>query len=84
MVVQFQDSNKKRSLIASFDEGEMTPSEARERAFKAIHDFLDERGYTAYYYNITSREDETRVDVGSYTEFFYICPPIQLEEVGDR
>lgn len=84
MVVWFQNSEKKRRVIAECDENELSPGEAREWAFKAIHDFLDEREYKPYYYNITNREDETRVDVGSYTEFFYIRPPIQLEEVDDE
>lgn len=84
MVVWFQNSKKKRSMVASCDESELSPEEARDWAFKAIHDFLEERGYKPYYYNISYRKDETRVDVGSYTEFFYIYPPVQPEEVDDE
>lgn len=42
-------------------------------AYMIINDFLDAYGYKSYYKRTwTTEEGETCVDVGSWSEFFYI------------
>ena len=42
-------------------------------AYKVIDKFLDEHNYKSYYKNIYEiKKGKTRVDVGSWSEFFYI------------
>lgn len=41
--------------------------------FKIINDFLDDHNYKSYYQRTWNKDDKTTVvDVGSWTEFFYI------------
>ena len=47
--------------------------ENEESALKVINDFLNDHNYKPYYLRIWEKDDKTTVvDVGSYTEFFYI------------
>ena len=47
--------------------------ENEESALKVINDFLNDHNYEPYYRRIWEKDDKTTVvDVGSYTEFFYI------------
>ena len=47
--------------------------ENEESAFKVINDFLTDHNYKAYYKRTWKTDNKTTVvDVGSYTEFFYI------------
>ena len=47
--------------------------ENEESALKVINDFLNDHNYKPYYRRIWEKDDKTTVvDVGSYTEFFYI------------
>lgn len=44
-----------------------------KEAFVVINDFLKEHNYKSYYKVITQlNEKEKRIDVGSWTQFFYI------------
>ena len=48
-------------------------AETNDEAFKVINDFLADHNYKPYYRRIWEKDDKTTVvDVGSYTEFFYI------------
>lgn len=50
-----------------------------EEANKIICDFLKERNYTSYYSRRWKIDDKTtKVDVGSYTEFFYIMEDMSM------
>ena len=45
----------------------------RDEAFKIINKFLDDHNYKCYYMRLwVSAENETCVDVGSWSEYFYI------------
>lgn len=44
----------------------------RESAYEEINKFCAERNYEIPYYRSIKRGNETKIDVGSYTEFFYI------------
>lgn len=37
-----------------------------------ILDFLKAHNYKSYYWRVTENENETCIDVGSWSEFFYI------------
>ena len=51
----------------------ITTVENEESAFKVINDFLTDHNYKSYYQRTWEKDDKTTVvDVGSYTEFFYI------------
>ena len=45
---------------------------SKEEAYEIITRFLNQHNYRAYYYNVSMYEDYERVDVGSWSEFFYI------------
>ena len=48
-------------------------AETNDEAFKVINDFLTDHNYKSYYTRTWKKDDKTTVvDVGSYTEFFYI------------
>lgn len=52
---------------------EIGKSSTEEEARKVINDFLKERKYQSYYWNIIKIDSKTeRIDVGSWTEFFYV------------
>lgn len=47
--------------------------ENEESAFKVINDFLNDHNYKSYYQRTWKKDDKTTVvDVGSWTERFYI------------
>jgi len=48
-------------------------SNTKEETRKVISDFLKEREYKSYYWNISKIDPKTeRIDVGSWSEFFYV------------
>ena len=55
------------------EEREIGASVDMECAYKIIDKFLDEHNFKSYYKNVYEIEKgKTRVDVGSWSEFFYI------------
>lgn len=63
--VFFENSKGKQRLIGTAD--------TTEQANKIIQMFLKEHNYTMYYSRRWKVDDNTtKIDVGSYTEFFYI------------
>ena len=63
--VMFENSNGQLRIIDTV--------ENEESALKVINDFLNDHNYKPYYLRIWEKDDKTTVvDVGSYTEFFYI------------
>ena len=63
-LVYFENSHGERRVIgAAF---------SRSGADMVISDFLNDHNYTAYYWRVTENENETFIDVGSWSEFFYI------------
>jgi len=45
----------------------------REEAFKIINSFLDDHNYKSYYFRTwNTKDNEEKIDVGSWSEFFYI------------
>lgn len=64
MKLEFKNSKGVRRLIGS-------PSNVKE-AFDIIKKFLDEHNYKSYYTRINFLEDEWELDVGSWSEFFYL------------
>lgn len=66
MVVTFKDKYGNERSIGSCD--------SKKSAFKLIDDFLASHNYKSYYYRTSYDVDNNRlvVDVGSWSEFFYI------------
>ena len=63
--VEFENSNGIRREIGR--------AAQHNEAFKIINDFLDDHNYKCYYMRSwVSAENETCIDVGSWSEFFYI------------
>ena len=61
----FENSKGQKRIIGT--------AKTNDEAFKVINDFLTDHNYKAYYRRIWKKDDKTTVvDVGSYTEFFYI------------
>lgn len=55
------------------EEREIGTAVDMECAYKIIDKFLDEHNFKSYYKNVYEIEKgKTRVDVGSWSEFFYI------------
>lgn len=55
------------------EEREISTAVDMEGAYKIIDKFLDEHNFKSYYKNVYEIEKgKTRVDVGSWSEFFYI------------
>ena len=54
------------------EEREIGTAVNMEGAFKIINDFLDKYNFKSYYKNICKIENRIRVDVGSWSEFFYV------------
>ena len=52
---------------------EIGKSNTKEEVRKVINDFLKEREYKSYYWNIIKIDSKTeRIDVGDWSEFFYV------------
>ena len=88
--VTFRNSFGRERLVATVANADRDT--AHQEAWDAIMKFLDGYHYKTYYQRITSMkrrgiDNVECVDVGSYTEFFYIYPvdseSINLEEKLD-
>ena len=63
--ILFENSKGKKRIIGI--------AKTEKTAFKIIDDFLKEHNYKSYYKRTWKTDDKTIcIDVGSYTEFFYI------------
>lgn len=60
----FQNSRGQERVIAE-------PS-SKEECNKEIDRFLDEHNFKSYYTRVCEENGRLQLDVGSYTEFFYI------------
>ena len=72
--VYFQNSNGEMKLLDTVEEQVegLDPKNTYENCAKVIQCFLNEAGYKSYYQRYNFFPKEIIVDVGSYTEFFYI------------
>lgn len=74
--VYFERSNGERILLKTVKEktNKLSIHNIKEltNSTKVIEDFLKSHNYKSYYWNCSLYKNEMRVDVGSYTEFFYI------------
>lgn len=50
----------------------LTQSEKREDLYKEIKKFIKDHNFKSYYWRLTRNDKCTWIDVGSYSEFFYI------------
>lgn len=65
MKLIFQNSRGEERVIAE-------PQDKKE-AVKEINKFLDDHNYKSYYMNVCEDDNgRLRIDVGSWSEFFYI------------
>lgn len=72
MKLIFQNSRGEERVIAE-------PQDKKE-AVKEINKFLDDHNYKSYYMNVCEDDNgRLRIDVGSWSEFFYI-ENMSLEE----
>lgn len=63
--VLFENSSGQLRIIGT--------AETSDTAFEVIDDFLADHNYKSYYKRTWKTDDKTIcIDVGSYTEFFYI------------
>lgn len=80
MVLYFENSNSKVRRIGKID-GRMNADRIRSEVFHQIGAFLDEHNFKSYYMRIWSDvlrgKPASKIDVGSYTEFFYTVPPMR-------
>lgn len=62
--------------IVSFDNGrferEIGVATSRDLAFAVITNFLNEHHYKSYYWRCWEEGRRLKIDVGSWSEFFYI------------
>ena len=65
MRLLFQNSRGEERVIAE--------PQNREEVIKEINKFLDDHKYKSYYMNVCEDDNgRLRIDVGSWSEFFYI------------
>lgn len=50
----------------------------RQEAWKIINKFLDDHNYKSYYVRVWKRENFYILDVGSWSEFFYVEDSINM------
>lgn len=64
-VVYFENSKGEKRKIGN--------GKTEQEARTAINSFLNKRAYKSYYWNVCKIDEKTvRIDVGSWSEFFYI------------
>lgn len=64
MKVLFKNSRGQKREIAEVSD--------MNEAYQAIYKFCSDRNFEIPYYRGVNRDDGFKIDVGSYTEFFYI------------
>lgn len=64
MVLEFENSYGEKRVISK-------PPDIKSM-WKDINKFLKEHDFTSYYSRIAFLGDKIQIDVGSYTEFFYV------------
>ena len=64
MLIKFQNSVGVERIIGEGD--------TKEKCNQIIQKFLKDRGYKSYYWNMHKINGRLRVDVGSWTEFFFV------------
>ena len=64
MKLYFENSLGEERLIAE--------RKTVKEIYKAISKFLEEHNYTSYYSRSFPKDGRIKIDVGSYTEFFFI------------
>ena len=64
MKVIFQNSQGNERVIAKVN--------TKKQAFDEIHKFLDGLNFTSYYIREYVENGRTKLDVGSYVQFFYL------------
>lgn len=79
--VKFIANGKKRGRrIGYVNSGRKSEQEILNEVFRIINAFCDQRGYNSPYIRIYNSGEETKFDVGSWSEFFSVRPKILLEE----
>ncbi len=74
--LQFQNMSGERSTIAV--------ASTEEMCYRAINEFLEEKNYHNYYTRVIELGDGSKkIDVGSWSEFFFIVPDKSLEVSKD-
>lgn len=72
MKLIFQNSRGEERIIAEIQD--------KKEAVKEINKFLDDHNYKSYYMNVCEDDNgRLRIDVGSWSEFFYL-ENMSLEE----
>lgn len=55
------------------DRREIGGAAQRDEAFKIINNFLNDHNYKSYYFRSwNTKDNEEKIDVGSWSEWFYI------------
>ena len=63
--VEFENTNGVRREIGR--------AAQRDEAFKIINNFLNDHNYKSYYFRCwNTKDNEEKIDVGSWNEWFYI------------
>ena len=79
MTLYFRNSHGKIRKIGKID-GRMRAQKVIDEISRQIKAFCDERNFTIYYTRVWNEDlkekPATKYDVGSHTEFFYVCPPV--------
>ena len=81
--VYFERSNGEWVEIGTVD---CSNDAAREEMLNLVRDFCNQHNYKIPYYRLWNASEKghemTCVDVGSHTEFFWICPSISISTRG--
>lgn len=62
----------------SLEKREIGEASNRQEAWKIINEFLDDHNYKSYYVRVWKSGNFYAVDVGSWSEFFYVEDSINM------
>lgn len=64
MLIKFQNNVGVERIVGE--------GKTRQECNQIIQKFLEDRNYKSYYWNIYKSKGRVQIDVGSWTEFFFI------------
>lgn len=67
--VKFKNSEGKVRKIGEADN--------KNEVYSIVNKFMEDRNFKSYYIRTWVADGKTIMDVGSHTEFFHVCPPLE-------
>lgn len=56
---------------------EIGKADNENEVYSIVNKFLEDRNFKSYYKRVWNANGRTVIDVGSHTEFFHVCPPLE-------